>query len=396
MAVDTYALTTRAKMLEYLGIDGDDFPLSAFKVHCDATDATAATVTVTDSTITLVITGGASAGTNALSLTNASYDTLAELATAIEALSGWSAELLGPSAVASTDLVSIAAQSVLGKANELTLDYQANSLLDDIINRASHIIETMFGRNILSRDYREWHNSEEGSPLILNHRPVTAVKRLASGRTDGLTVRGTTTTDLRATVEVQDSQIILSRFDSSGTETPTALAFATYATTSALVTQINLTTGWSATLLSNALSLDLFRAGGQDALGRDVRLSYPSTSDDEYRVDEEKGLVYFTVPSSADWALGGAVYVPRSGYHVGQLVCPAQSILVQYTAGYATTPYGLEEYTLQVAKMILEGREHDSTLQSESLGDYSKTLAKHADVINDIRARVESLGGELR
>ncbi len=67
---------------------------SVMQIRNTSSDLTRATVSidVVDQEMRLVVTGGANAGTEPLDLTNASYDTIGELITAIDALgSGWDA-----------------------------------------------------------------------------------------------------------------------------------------------------------------------------------------------------------------------------------------------------------------------------------------------------------------
>jgi hypothetical protein len=90
-------------------------------IDCSASDATAATVQVTATTIVLVITGGTSAGTNTLTFADADKDTLTELVAFINALAGWEAGALPDGSAASTDLSIIAANACLGSANALAL-----------------------------------------------------------------------------------------------------------------------------------------------------------------------------------------------------------------------------------------------------------------------------------
>lgn len=385
MAVDTYALTSLTNAKQYLGIDNDDARQSGFAIyHDESSSATEATVQIAEDTLTLTITGGANAGTQTFALDSASYDTLTELVDAINGLDiGWIARLLGPTDTESVKLIPFPTESVFGQANEHVLDYQDDALLEAIINRVSDLIETLADRKFKSRSYREWCATNNGEPIVLDQYPVTAVKRLSTGSKSAMTVKATTSTDLRATVEIQDDQIILSRYDSAGSETSTALTFATYPTVTLLAAQINLTTGWSATVNSNTLTLDLNRMGGQDALSRDVTVTYPDTSCRDYRVDEGRGLIYFV--SQPDG------FGPRWDIEtIGTVARPLEhmNVLVEYTAGYTTIPDDLEHLALEFVKMAYHARRHDSSLASESLGDYSKSLISGLQLTDSQRAKV--------
>jgi hypothetical protein len=240
-------------------------------------------------------------------------------------------------------------------------------LIGNLITRAQAWIETYTGRKFDEATYREWHNGSRQVPLPLRNWPVTAVKRMAYGSQTALTVTGSTASDLRATVEVQDDGIVLSRFASDGTEAATTLAFADYPTASDMATQVSSETGWTGTVGTNWITADLHRMGGQDAKGLGVPLTYPSESDIEYRIDEDTGIVEI---------IGGGAYGwPGWGECPGKFPNGYQNILVHYTAGYAdgSIPADLEQIAIMIVADLYHAGEHDGTLKSESLGDYSYT-----------------------
>lgn len=254
-----------------------------------------------------------------------------------------------------------------------------DSLLESLIDAVSDRIETFCNRQFSSRDYRQWFDGRRETRFVVQHYPITAVKRLAYGSKDALSVQGTTTTDLRATVEVQDSQIVLSRFASDGTETETEVTFASNATASDLQSTIDGTTGWSATLINNWISDDLHRIGGQDALGRDVFLSYADVSDIEYRVNEDTGEIEITLNNEWAWPEAtGASTFPK-GF---------QNIFVHYTGGYATIPDDLDQIAIEMTAAAFKGRKVNPKLQSETIGSYSYALASQVQIADDLMARL--------
>jgi len=106
-----------------------EYEEEAFSVYCNDTGSvSAATVTVTESTLTLVNTGGDNAGTNTLTLADAANDTLTELVAVIEALDGWTATISSSATgtASSTELTPAAAQSCIGSANAVTLGYRVD------------------------------------------------------------------------------------------------------------------------------------------------------------------------------------------------------------------------------------------------------------------------------
>lgn len=354
--------------------DSGDNPSDALTLFCSAGDATGATVEVTSTALVLIITGGDDAGTTTLALADAANDTLAKIVDVINATDGWTATRIGPASEASSKLIQRAAVNALGSANTITLSYENDTLIEELIDRATDKVEAHLGRKIMSREYREWHATSDGEPVRLRQWPVTAVKRVATGNAAAFTVQANDATDLRATVEIRTDSIILARHDSSGTETETSLAFTSYPTAALLVDQINATTGWTATLRTNCLSVDFHRQGGSDALGRDVTVGFPDESCYDYRVEERTGFLHFSVSRQWDeqWEPGdyGTVAVAS-----GQM-----SVLVQYTGGYATAPDAIEQVTIELVKRSMDARDANMNMKAESLGDYSYTLMDAVDL----------------
>ncbi len=74
---------------------------------------------------------------------------------------------------AAVALVSVAQAKVLLKIPTGTTS--EDSLLEDLINRASALAEKFVGRKLVSAQRTEYHDGDGSTQLILNYRPVTAV-----------------------------------------------------------------------------------------------------------------------------------------------------------------------------------------------------------------------------
>lgn len=255
-----------------------------------------------------------------------------------------------------------------------------DTLLEDLIDAMSMKIEAYLGFNVLSREYREWRDGRDMESIVLRHFPVTAVKRVGYGSQSAFSIHATTSDDIRATVEVQDDRFIFSRFDSAGTETATSRVFSSSVTTSAMVTYINTITGWSATLVENMLCLDLHRMAGIDALDQTAYATFPSYSARDIHVDEARGILGIrdTDPFwTNEWY--------NAGFPPGR-----QNVLVQYTAGYGTIPYYIEQVCIKLVQMAYGSRgQRDTTVQSESEGDYSYTLASRIELDDEMKVQLE-------
>lgn len=257
-----------------------------------------------------------------------------------------------------------------------------DTLIGNLVTRAQKAIETYTGRLFDSATYREWHNGSRDEWILLKNWPVTSVGRVAYGSATGLSVTGSTATDLRATVEVQDAGLYLLRVDSAGDEQATTLAFSTYKTTGTLATQVSATTGWTGTVGTDWPTLDLHRMAGQNALGVNVDLTYPSESGLEVRVDEDAGILQIVGAGRNGWPTwdeDGGGHFPR-GF---------QNLLVQYTGGYSTIPEDLAQIAIDVVADLYRQTQHDQSVMSESLGDYSYTNISQQDLRDRFGSRLE-------
>lgn len=238
----------------------------------------------------------------------------------------------------------------------------SDSLLCAAVNRASDVIEAELGRQVLSRSYSELYDGEGDAEIFLAQRPVTRVARVGVGRDPSHRVKNTSTDAYRATVEC--SATVLRLIVTGGTNADdTSLTLASYTTAATLTTAINaIGKGWTAETVS---------------------YTYPKAAAD-------------VLPFPATYALGGVqvdLEVPRDQYQTtwgynsyGVLrardgacwPCGHQNIYVEYTAGWATVPDDIEEVCIQLVKAMLDAQDHDFTIQSESLGDYSYSLGTEA------------------
>jgi len=365
MSVGAYALTSLAEAQLYVGGTGR---VNGIWLYCSAADATAATAQVAAGTLTLIITGGTSAGTSTLTYADANKDTVAELVTAINAVSGWTAGAIYNGSAASTDLVVTGALSCLGAANELTLKIEDNYRIEKLIDRATDYIERYCNRKLYTRSYsREAYRGNGFRRLILDNYPVTAVTRLSYGRRNTFSITNTTATN-NAVVEITSSAVKL-----TADGTTTSLAFADYATLTLLIAAINGTAGWSAVLPDSALGV----RKSTDLLVRPAMYCKSvTTAWAELPLDEITDYILVD---------------PTEDRNFGMLEVPSyftrnEEYWIDYTAGYTTVPAELEAACLELVKFKCEQLKHDRNLRSESLGDYSYSIADFkAALPDDIR-----------
>jgi hypothetical protein len=371
MSVGAYALTSLAEAQSYIGGTGQ---ANGIWLYCSAADATAATAQVNAATLVLIITGGTSAGTSTLTFADANKDTITELVTAINAVPGWTAGAIYNGSAASTDLVVTGAVSCLGAANELTLKIEDNYKLEKLIDRATDYIERYCNRKLYTRSYsREAYRGTGYPRLLLDNYPVTAVSRLSYGRKNAFSITNTTATN-NATAEITSTAIKLSADGAAAT----SLAFADYATLTLIIAAINALSGWTATLPDSSLgarkSTDLLVRPAMHCLS--VTVCYAELPDDDL-------TDYFVVDPTEDRNYGAIEVV--GGFQRGE------EYFIDYTAGYTTIPAALEEACLELVKFKYEQLKHDRNLRSESLGDYSYTIADFKSALpDDMREAIDA------
>ena len=244
-----------------------------------------------------------------------------------------------------------------------------DSLMESTIDRATALIERRIGRNILAREYTEWHGATHAHSIALKQYPVNSLSGVYCGVTPALTITQAVTTDIRSTVSINSDAIgtgapslTLSRTAVGGTTTTTTLAFSTYTDALDLVAAINATTGFSATLNQDIRTAQLHPMAGLNLIDAPAIVTAAS----------------FGLPCTLDSSTGVITtdtHAPFSthcgwGSRIGHFD-PRATINATYTAGYSAVPDDIQQTALSLAAMLFLSRKADATVQSESLGDYS-------------------------
>ncbi len=242
-----------------------------------------------------------------------------------------------------------------------------DSLLETLIDAASTRIESYCDRNFIEQEYREFYNTNGQRRLRLRHFPVSQVTRLSTGSKQAFTVGGSISSDLRATVEVQDNKVVLDRYTSNGTNTTSNIAFGSYKTASAIVDEINTKTGFTATLVANCLAEDLFRVGGVNCNTAPQSFYFPDQDDTGYRLHEDRATIEFVDQSDYAFFGTGTDQGPR-------FPITFAGVEVEYKAGYeniAAIPNDLKEAAKMLVQYMFESSAKDPSLTSESIGSYT-------------------------
>lgn len=265
-------------------------------------------------------------------------------------------------------------QSYLGIAAAID-----ETILEKSIDRASALIESILGRPIKSRDLYEWHDSAGTDQLGVKVRPINHVKFVAFGAQNALSVSATPgSTDILATVEVTPTHVRLYRLDSDGVEHTTQVQFTNHQTVEELATEIAATTGFDATALGDYSAYQLHPRAGVNVLVTTAYLSAAWDTSADLRVDHEAGIISFVGDSwpSDNWTT--------------EFPAEYRSVLVAYNGGHDVVPFDIEQACLEAAAAMYRDRKKDLGVTSESLGDYSYSVAATGRLVQQIKGMLGS------
>lgn len=374
MAVWTYALTTVAEVLAFLGAD---VQRNAFWAYFTGTTGTN-TIQINDNSVVLVDEDNLTT-TFDTTVATGTYDTLTELVLGINAVAGWEAGLIYHGSALSVDLIITGALDAEGVANKQTLRIQDVYLIERFIDRTTDFIERYCDRKLVSRTYtREVYFGSGFDRLFLEQYPVTRVIRLSSGRSNSFSILNTSTDANFCTVEVTSTTLRLV-VDGGANDDDTALTLATYTTIDLLIAAIvALGKGWACTTLATD-------TGTRDASELLIRPSMAVTSVAQAYVEtvDDDVTEYKLLYSDEDRNYG---IIQRPG-----IFSPTMEYFVDYVAGFTTIPYALEGACIEYVKYKYDKSKRDSGVKSETIGkvysyenfsmaDFEKWLGLHPEI----------------
>lgn len=236
-----------------------------------------------------------------------------------------------------------------------------DTILEQAIDRASQIVRSFCGRNFVEATYREFYDCFGAKRIALRNSPLSRIVFVGAATQSVLSVQLTDATAIFGSVGVDDTHLHLTKVSSTGSETTTTIALASHDTTSELATQISATSGFSGQALVNIPAYHLQRISGADLMNRTVLIEGFVEGIHDYLANIDAGILY------------------------GSFLSQYQSVLVRYTAGYATIPYDVQQATMMIASRIYKGRLRDPGLGSESLGGYSYSQRVGGDIDSEAK-----------
>jgi hypothetical protein len=229
-------------------------------------------------------------------------------------------------------------------------------LLQQTIDRASAVVCAYCGRKFVQQTFLEIRDTYGHERIALKQSPVSVVRFVGVGWDSAMTVQSTVSTDAFSSVSLDYEHVHLHRVQSTGASQTTTINLASHDTSVEMAAHINTVTGFSATALLNVPSTYLRKLVGRDLKNSVAYLEAPTDSLYDYQADLDAGILY------------------------GKQLALYRSMLIDYTAGYATIPLDVQQATMMIAARIFNGRKRDTGVQSESLGGYSYSLRGSAEV----------------
>ena len=266
-----------------------------------------------------------------------------------------------------------------------------DTILEQYIDHATAKIERWIGRQIKLRNYSEWYGGNDVRSVRVKQYPINNVVGVYTGLAAGMTITSTVSSDVRLTVSINTDPLgtvangalapcaVLTRTTSAGTTTTDTLLFSTYPTTTSLATAISTYAGFSATATTAMRCAQLHPRAGGDVKQSAVVLTGVDVSS-EFVYDSYLGIV--TIRQDA---------FPMAS-HNARYPSALQSTLIEYSAGYTTVPDDIHQACLVIAGTMYLSRKSDTSLQSESLGDYSYSMAS----ADSSRAMMEDMLGSWK
>lgn len=246
-----------------------------------------------------------------------------------------------------------------------------DTLIGELIDSATALIESICDRHIITRSYEELYDGNGDCYLYLKEYPVTAVSRLSVGHDQVLGIGCNATGVTWASIRSDGTKLILI-YDTSAGVTTTNLSYSTYTTITTLAAAIDATTGWETTStgdFGDCLTADILNCPALYCKDGYAYLDIGYQAQDDWKLEEDTSRMFLA-----------------SGFPRG-----TQNIYVEYTAGYTSCPADLELICHEIIAWMYYSGRRDPGLTSERLGDYGWSASGGAnDYLANLHKRLMS------
>lgn len=405
MALNSDALTTVDDLLSYMG---ESLPTSElFSVYHDESDsATAATIRVLGGVLSMVITGGANAGTENFGFS--SYASVTALVAAINALDkGWVATVEGGSGSADpANLDALVSVSAFGSSAIQYPTGRNTHAYERAINVATTKIQTFCSRTFAATAYTHMYCGRGDKRLPLRQYPIIRIDRVAIGRVDAFKVRNTSTDAVQSTFALESAQARLEVVGGANNSSST-IAYTSSTSLTTFVAAINAEgNGWEAEIMDGAagtwLVADCLDFDARNTEARWHTVFAPQANQDRYDVRKEAGIIERTGwgrgASAMAWDAGGWLRPTTKPPELRPLTAEdagpywpegRYNVYVKFRAGYETVPDDIVQVCQEFAKNILLNAARNTALSSESVEGFSWSAGSSAT-----RGTIGGSGGE--
>ena len=239
-----------------------------------------------------------------------------------------------------------------------------DDLLKQIINDVSGLIIRITGRDFIETTYQDELLVSDFGVVTVKQYPITQLNRIASGSSIGLDVKYSGS-DIRARVSVDNVGVTTTSTSAAGTITTTNSTFATNPTLSTMATAINAISDWASTQQGDdAVSTNLLRIGGRNALNSLVNLEWYSGEVEDWTVNYDTGII----------KIGSIQFNPR--------ILPRR-VMIEYKAGFTAIPNDVAGVAIQISAVQFDRSKLNLAVGSEGLGDWSYSPATPSAMSDD-------------
>jgi hypothetical protein len=255
-------------------------------------------------------------------------------------------------------------------------DSSQDTLLGVLITSISDAVAKYCRRDFVSKAYDELYSGTGDRRLLLREYPIQAVQSIRTRPATVLNITNLTAANVQARVSVLATGLELVRVNAGVKTTVTAgLDFAGNATLTALAAAVNAVgSGWSAQVVGDATtygswpSADLYVPPGRgDGTRGQGALSCVNGSFAELKLHTAELAGYQW--DARGWLLRAIPYTDPELLHPEDLVWPVgiNNLRIQYTAGYATVPEGVQEACARWVSLAWSMTSRDPLLTAQAV-----------------------------